>query len=318
MTPMKLISATLLVAIAALPAAAPSLSSELEEERPFVGSIEFLGNENISEGKLKSVMRTREAGFFQLFNKPRFRADFLRYDIAAIEALYHKHGYYEAFATVAENRYEDDNSVHIVIRIYEGEQTIVKDVTIEGELTFNAERVVKGLHLKAGAPFDSTLVGTDVYYIRNRLWDDGRILADIGSSVELRDHEAYLTYTVVPGPPMRVGDIEVRGNRVANEKRIRARLTFDQGEVFSLRKIHESQQHLFDTSLFRQVNLSASRIDTLGREVDLLVEVEERKMSYVELGLGIGTEDNGRIAAEWGHRHLPWLGGKLQVETEHA
>ncbi len=319
MTTTRIILATALTAVVAVAATAPLCAAELEEERPYVGSIRFVGNENVGDGELKGVMRTRERGFFQLFNRPRFRPDFLRYDLAAIEALYHKKGYYEVVARVLENRYDESlNENHIVIGITEGQQTIVEEVSVRGELPFEMDKITKNLKLKREAPFDSTLVGSDIYYIRNRLWDEGRVLAEINSTVELEDHRAYLTYEVDPGPPMAIGEIEVRGNRVAEEKRIRQRLTFDSGELFSLKKVLESQQHLFDTSLFRQVNLSVSRIDTLGREVDLLVEVEERKMSYLELGLGIGTEDNGRIAAEWGHRHLPGLRGKLQVEGEYA
>ncbi len=319
MTTTRMILATAITAIVAVAATAPLCAAELEEERPYVGSIKFIGNENVGDGELKRVMRTRERGFFQLFNRPRFRPDFLRYDLAAIEALYHKKGYYEVVARVLENRHdESSNENHIVIGITEGQQTIVEEVNVKGELPFEVDKITKNLKLKGGAPFDSTLIGSDIYYIRNRLWDEGRVLAVISSTVELEDHRAHLTYTVDQGPPMRIGVIEVRGNRVAEEKRIRQRLTFDSGEVFSLKKILESQQHLFDTSLFRQVNLSVSGIDTLGREVDLLVEVEERKMSYLELGIGIGTEDNGRIAAEWGHRHLPGLRGKLQVEGEYA
>jgi outer membrane protein assembly factor BamA len=117
---------------------------------------------------------------------------------------------------------------------------------------------------------------------------------------------------------MRVGRVEVVGNRVTGEDEVRKWLTFHSGEVFNLKKVHDSEQHLFDTSLFRQADLVVTRVDTLAGTVDMRVEVQERKMSYVELGVGVGTEDNGRIAAEWGHRHMPRLGGKLQLQTELA
>ncbi len=319
MTPLKAISAALLVAAVATAAGGPLCASDLQSQRPYVGSIEFVGNEHISDGKLKSVMRTRESGFLQLFNKPRFRPDYLRYDLAAVEAFYRKNGYYGASARVVESRYDQrSNETHIVIGVMEGEQTIVEEVKIEGEMPQKPESVIKGLRLKQGAPFDSTLVGSDIYFIRNRMWDKGYVLAGVAASVEVAGYKAYLSYAVDKGPQMKVGAMEVTGNKVAGEKRIKDLVTLEPGDVFSLEKVYDSQQHLFDTSLFRQVNLIISDIDTLEREVDLRVQVEERKMSYLELGLGIGTEDNGRLAAEWGHRHLPGLGGKLQVEAELA
>lgn len=298
---------------------APLSASELEEERPHVGSIRFVGNESISGGKLKSIMRTREPRFFQLFNKPRFRPDFLRYDLAAIEAFYHKNGYYEVAARVLESRIDDvSNSVHIVIEIDEGPQTLVGGVKIEGYIPFDTSNITKGLLLKRDAPFDSTQVGTDVYFIKNRMWDRGYVLSEIYPTLEVSDHSAFLTYTVDLGPPMYVGRIDVRGNNVTGEKQVREQLTFKSGELFSLKKIQDSQQYLFDTSLYRQVKLTPTSVDTVENTIDLLVEVEERKMSYIEMGLGFGTEDNGRILSELGHRHVPALGGKLKLESEFA
>lgn len=314
-----MILGALLATVLAAGASVPLYASDIEEERPYVGSIKFVGNHNIGAGRLKNIMRTREPSFLQLFNKPRFRPDFLRYDIAAIEAFYHKNGYYRAVARVLENRHDEvTDSNHIVIEIVEGKQTLVGGVQIEGDIPYRPGEVTKGLQLKRDAPFDSTLIGSDIYFIRNRMWDKGYILSNVSHALKVSDYKAHLTYMVDKGPPMYVGRIDVTGNRIASEKRVREQLTFESGNLFSLKKIQDSQQYLFDTSLFRQVSLLASRIDTLGSKVDLLVEVEERKMSYVEIGLGFGTEDNGRIAAEWGHRYLPGLGGKLQVDSEFA
>lgn len=319
MTSPRIISRALFTLALAACAIAPLSASELGHERPHVGSINFVGNENMDSGRLKSIMRTREPSFFQLFNKPRFRPDFLRYDLAAIEAIYHKNGYYDATARVIENRLDETtNSTHIVIEIDEGEQTLVGGVRIEGDIPFDTSGIVKNLRLKKDAPYDSTQVGSDVYSIRNRMWDRGYVLCETVPTLQLSDHRAYLTYTVNVGPPMYVGKIDVAGVHVASEKRVREQLTFKPGELFSLKKIQDSQQNLFDTSLFRQVKLTPTRIDSIGNTIDLLVEVEERKMSYVEMGLGFGTEDNGRIASELGHRHVPGLGGKLQLETEFA
>jgi outer membrane protein insertion porin family len=299
--------------------AAPSPASELEEARPHVGSIKFVGADHVSEGKLKGIMRTREPGFFQLFNRPRYRPDFLRSDLAAIEAYYHKNGYYQAIVRVAENRYDErTNSQHIVIEVSEGERTLVGGVRTTGESPFKPGELLKHLSLKPGAPFDSTMIGADIYNIRNRMWDKGFVLTEITHGVAMSDHSAYLTYTIVQGPSMLIGDVAISGNHVAGEEQIREWLTFRPGEPFSLKKVQDSQQLLFDTSLFRQVNVVVSRVDTAGVAVDLRVEVEERKMSYLELGLGVGTEDNGRIAAEWGYRHVPGLEGKLQLNTELA
>jgi len=306
-------------ALSALGAAVSSSASELEESRPYVGSIKFTGNEHVDDGKLKSLMRTREPGFFQLFNRPRYRPDFLQSDLAAIEAYYHKNGYYDVVVGVTENRYDElDDSQHIVIEVDEGEQTLVGGVRIIGNNPFKPGELLDDLSLKPGAPFDSSRIGADIYRIRNRMWDKGFVLAEIGHSLALSDHRAYLTYDIDQGPRMRVREVEITGNDVAKEDNIREWLSFRPGEVFSLEKVQDSQQHLFDTSLFRQVNLVLTQVDTLERAVDLRVEVEERKMSYVELGIGVGTEDNGRVAAEWGHRHIPGLGGKLQLNTELA
>jgi outer membrane protein assembly complex protein YaeT len=137
-------------------------------------------------------------------------------------------------------------------------------------------------------------------------------------SVRIDGHRVDIRYRIEPGTQIRVRRIGISGNTQVGEGVIRKELTFKPGDVCRLEKLIETQRNLFETGLFRVVELNPENLDPLERTVDISVHVRERKPAYVEVGFGVGNILGSRVLGEYGTRNLLGTGRTLRLKTEYA
>ena len=88
------------IAAVAAGAAPPLRAADFGADLPTVDRIEILGNRSFDDGTLKKRMRTKEARFYHILRKPKFRRDFLRRDVEAVVSFYHLNGFFDAAVTI--------------------------------------------------------------------------------------------------------------------------------------------------------------------------------------------------------------------------
>jgi outer membrane protein insertion porin family len=290
-----------------------------EEKQPFVNKIVLVGNEAFSDKKLKKQMYTKESTIFSIFRKPRLRTDFLRRDVANIEAFYHASGFLEAEVTLRELVIlKDEAFVDIIIDIRESEATRVESVAFRHESVVAEKDLRKDLQLTEGDPYNPTVLESDVYAIKRRYFDKGFLAVEVADSVEVTERRVAIEYTIEPGPVIQINEIEIRGNVLTKTSILEKELTVKTGEVFRLSKALESQRNLFETGLFTEAEIIPENLDTERRTVDLVVRVRERKSAYVEAGFGVGNVLGSRVVGEWGDRNLFGTGRRLRLKSEYS
>ena len=95
-----------------------------------VKEIKIQGNENISDGKLKSQMNLREPGFLSFFKSgSEFNARILKLDRAAVRKYYESKGYVYA---VVKDSFEIVNKKEIIIHltVSEGKRVTINEINI--------------------------------------------------------------------------------------------------------------------------------------------------------------------------------------------
>jgi len=288
-------------------------------ELPVVKRIEILGNKSFSDGRLKRMMRLKEAHFYSLFSKPRYRRDYLKRDVATIRSFYHRNGFFDAVVKVEHVR-RDEKSNSVVIRIFinEGPQTKVRKVEFSGDLILPEGELRKGLNLVEGEPYNPNLLEVDRYTIFSNYLKKGYLGASISYKVKPDSLSVAIVWRIEPGEPMRINRKFIKGNRRVDEGLIERELTFKKGEIFNLKNILESKQNLYDTGFFNSVDIEPENLDVKERLVDLVISVKERKTGYLETGLGVGNIHGNRVFAEWGHRNLLGRGYALNARTSFA
>lgn len=296
--------------------ASPAANSSDFNELPVVNRIEILGNKSFSDGRLKRMMRLKEARFLNLFSKPRYRRDYLKRDIETIRSFYHKNGFFDAVVKVDHvERNEKSNSVVVRIFINEGLQTKVRKVKFSGNLLLPESDLRKGLKLVEGKPYNPNLLEVDRYTIFTNYLKRGYLGASISYRVNSDSLSVAILWQIEPGDPIRINEEFIKGNKRVMKRLIERELTFSRGEVFKMKKVLESKQNLYDTGFFNSVEIEPENLDVTKRLVDLIISVKERKTGYLETGLGVGNIHGNRVFAEWGHRNLLGRGYALNART---
>jgi len=280
---------------------------------PVVRQIEIVGSKSFSQKKLKSLMRTKESRFLRT---RRYRESRLESDLISITAFYRNNGFLRARAEVDTVMFDEDReNVWIRIRVEEGEQTIVGRIEFAGNHVLSYADLERLLSIKIGEPLDERKINADKYTIYARYADIGYVYTRISHEIIGANGNATIRYVIDEGAPASVGSLVVRGNRRTASGLITREVELKPGEMFSRKKIIDSQQNLYDTGLFKDVDIEPVPSETDSNTVDLLVRVKERKMREVSIAVGYGTRDEARMTLGWLHRNLWNSGRELQLRT---
>lgn len=285
---------------------------------PTVKRIEIIGNRSFSGSTLKKHMSTKESRFYRIFRQPKYRRDFLRRDVESIIAFYRTNGFFETKVAMSVEANEKSNWVAIRLTVREGPQVTVRSLRFGGQNLIGAQDLVKGLKLVEGAPYNPNLLAIDRYTLLSKFFDRGYLGAQIGRDVHTDSTKVDIDWTITPGAPLRIRDTRVSGRRTVREDFVRRELTFKRGEIFGTKKMLESTQNLYDTGYFNSVDIVPDSINLAARVVDLDVRVRERKMGYIETGIGVGNVYGNSLTGEWGQRNIFGTGKVFSLKSSYA
>ncbi len=309
-----------------LAALAPAMAAA-EGEAVTVRGIEWEGVSAISRKELAGHIFSQAPSWKPWKPKPEFFEGVLERDERRIAALYRRHGYYHAKV-----RHELDwgrrrRRVRITFHVDEGEPVRVAafevDLAPPLDEEVGRERMLVDLPLGVGDIFALRRYGAAKQEILARLANAGFPRAAIqgGAEVDAASREASVRWSVAPGPRVHFGAVEVSGLNAVAEPLVRREVTLEPGERFSLDALRETREGIYGLGLFRAVVVQprpeegeAGPDGQLPAEQTWPVDVQltERPLRSIRVGLGWGTEDRFRGRLSWLHRNF--LGGARRLE----
>src|SRR5690606_7275591 len=131
-----------------------------------------------------------------------------------------------------------------------------------------------------------------------------RNLGHARATVEVRetaneDGAVDLAFTAVPGPVMRIGEIELAGLASVDEKVVRRQLAFAPGDIYRQSLMDESERALRERDLFDFAYVEPRRDASADDVVPVRVTVTEGRHRRVDMSVGYGTEEKARAQAAW-------------------
>jgi outer membrane protein insertion porin family/translocation and assembly module TamA len=252
-----------------------------------VRSLAFRGNQVFSSRDLALRVSTTPSDFLQrrlhLFGTRRcLDSDALRLDVGRLRVFYQRHGYY-ATAVDTSVTANEDGSVGVAFLINEGQPVLIDSLRISG--IDSAVRTLvdtNELALKKGLPFDRTQLQATIDTIKSRLRNGGYPRADVAASytVDTTSRRAAVGLTVLAGSRARIGEIRVFNEPLPGEQdvRIGARtvrrlLPVRTGDTYSERELADAQRELYQTDLFRNVEVRLAP-DSVQPKGDSLVTLD--------------------------------------------
>jgi outer membrane protein insertion porin family len=290
-----------------------------EGPRSVVDFVEIAGNQAFSDDDIRGQILTRLPGWIA---DGEFVPEILEEDKQAIESLYARQGYLNAVVkdhvTWREDEKTGNRLAGVTIEIEEGPQTIVSSVKFKGLTVLDPEDAAKSIVLKKGEPFQESMIQSDENTLAALISEKGHPHVTVRGSVDINENETRtdITYTVDEGPYVEMGEIWFAGNFRTQDRIIRNEIELDPGHPFSLRRMLESQKNIRNINALNSVYVKPLGLKENAAQVNLLVEVEEKKPYFFEIGGGYDTARNIFIHARGGDRNLlgqnleTWIGGE--------
>ena len=259
-----------------------------------VNTITITGNHAFDDEEIKKQMLTRRPG---VLAKGKFVAGILEEDIRAITSLYLKEGYMNIRVTCDDVTWREDQKegkklVDVALNIEEGVQTRVVSLTLNGLTALRESEVMEAIALRKGEVFRSYMILSDENTLSSSISEKGYPHVKVKGRAAMSEDgaEAAVSYDIDEGPFVKMGQVYYTGNFRTKGRVIKRAVELEPGEAFSLSKMLASQRNVRDIEAFDSVHFKTPGLKEGAEKVNLLVEVEEKKPYYIQIGAGYDTE----------------------------
>ncbi len=199
------------------------------------------------------------------------------------------------------------------------------DIADNPEAADQREAIEREARLPVGEPFTQADWDQAKTRALRRLtserYPNGRLvnsLADIDASVQ----QANLYIELDSGPPRRLGEIRVRGARRydADQAENLARLAgIETGAIYSLERLQTAQTRILASGRYESVLVTVEP-DGDTPDLPVLVQLRERRLHKLQIGLGASTDSGPRVSLEYTHQQVPGIGwqsdNRIQLERK--
>jgi outer membrane protein assembly complex protein YaeT len=298
--------AALLGLLLSLPVPAAS-RSDLESQLKTIAAVELRGRHSVSAREIRSALKTRQPSFWPWAERRPLRTDFLNVDCAAVEAVYHQHGFLDAAVRDSLLPARDPGRVRVLFLIQEGSRSHIVDVEFVGVQAVPREALRRAIYARPRRPFNPAYLVADTAIIARQEGEHGHLPRVVGTA--LRDERdslgVHVVYRVQEGPAYRVGSVQIvdRESLRVSDKLVQRELLLKPGSVYRQSKMQESEERLYETGLFSEAQVSPQP-DSTNSLMEFLVRVRGRKLRWLDAGVGSGTQERLRFEGEWGQRNL--------------
>jgi outer membrane protein insertion porin family len=286
------------------PARAADDESDLTFERE-TGKVEIIGNKFVESGRLKGLLRTHQGSFWKPWKKHPLRQDYLRADAATLESFYRRTGFlYARVDSVVARPTKDPKKSDVAFYVHEGPRATIKDIRLSGTGPMSDREVREALLYQVGSPLELGMLEASRDSITYQYADRGYALVNVTDSLRVDSILVSVIYAIRAGPKVRMGSIEVEGTQRTKPLYVTRELLFKPGDVLLRSKLIQSQQRIYDSGLYSDVQMELGKVDSVTAASDIVVTVRERKMGWVDAGIGYGTIDQLRLTGQWGQRNI--------------
>jgi outer membrane protein assembly factor BamA len=227
-----------------------------------------------------------------------------------MEDLYKSQGYLSARAGPPRLEPLDatGHSLQITIPIHEGEQTRVARIVVEGGGEVPRKEIDAAITLRVGQPFSYLQAEEGRAAITQLFTRRGHLYARVEDEESFVDatgeSQMEVRYRIQPGPVVRVGYVEVVGQRRTLEGLVLDLVGLKPGDVLTPEVMDRGQQALIGTGLFFSATLTPRNPEVVESEKTVQVQLRERPTRDFQASLGFSLADGPRATAQWTQGNL--------------
>lgn len=271
------------------------------KEKPTVIKVEFQGNEEIKDDKLREKITVTVGAIAD--------TTLIQDNAGKIQLLYEEEGYWAAKVVPVVNRISE-NEVALTYQIEEGEKVRIKKIDVVGNSAISTGKI-KGVmktstwkiysFIFSSGYYKKETMSADVEAIRDLYFNNGYIKVVV-SDPEVRLTEdrkgMTITITISEGDQFRVSSVAITGSKAFAEAELRKMVTTSPGAVFSkevLRKDIAAITEHYTQHGYALANVFPDVVpDDAKKELSLVYKIEEGdiyRIGRIEISGNTKTRD---------------------------
>ncbi|OAP34494.1 outer membrane protein assembly factor BamA [Sinorhizobium glycinis] len=283
-----------------------------EGERTKITQINFVGNEAYSDGRLQSVIATKESGIFSfLTRKDVYNPDKLRADEELLRQFYYNRGYADFNIISSEATLnEATNEYTVTITVEEGPRYDFGAINIESTVEgINAEELKGLVQSREGSVYKAKDIQDTMSAISKRVASEGYPFARVTprGNRDLANHTIAVDYLVDQGERAYVERIEIRGNTRTRDYVIRREFDVGEGDAFNQEMIARAKRRLEALGYFSSVNITTAPGSAADRVI-VVVDVQDQSTGSFGIGAGYAAGSGGGFLVEASIEEKNFLG----------
>ncbi|CAM2981411.1 Beta-barrel assembly machine subunit BamA [Flavobacterium succinicans] len=266
-----------------------------------IASIDFIGNEKVSDKTLKAAMKdTKQKKITRVFKKSKFIKSKYKEDLDKVIASYKEKGYRDARIVSDSVSYDKEkNALAIKINIEEGNKYYFGNIKFLGNTVYPDNGLLQVLGIQKGDTYNGVLLEKriadktkpDGEDITNLYQNNGYLFSNI-NAVEVKTANDTIDFEirVTEGPIAYFNKITVVGNDKTNDRVIYRELRTKPGEKYSKDELVRTIREIGQLGFFdpEAIDPKFRNVDAAAGTVDIEYNLVEKGASQIELQGGYG------------------------------
>ncbi len=259
-----------------------------------IDSINFIGNNEYSDGRLREVITTSETDFLGfLATNDSYDPERLNFDKELLRRFYLSEGYadFRVLSVVAELARNNSDFI-ITFTLEEGEEYTFGAINVDSTIkNLEPEEILGQITTVEGETYDALEVEESIEAVTDAVGNLGFAFVEVIPRVDKNDEERTIgiTYEIQEGPKVYVERIEVNGNVRTVDDVIRRQFSLVEGDAFNTTKLARSRRRIQNLGFFRTVDVTTAQGSSPDRTV-IKVNVEEQSTGDLSFGAGFSTD----------------------------
>ncbi len=290
----------------------------VEGDKYYITEINFEGNMDFDDRKLKKIISTSEKGFFYwISSSGDFDRTRLDQDTALLKQFYHNKGYIRARVGAPEIYFQPEG-IRVTFKIEEGPQFKVGKVDIRGDLLpdFNKAEYIENLKINKTTYFSREKIREDITDLKDLYGSAGYAYADVRPlTVQKKETLTVdITFQIDKRTEVFFENITISGNTRTRDKVIRRQLRIVEQTRFNGKALKRSVRNLHRLGFFEDIKVDTTK-GSEEDQMDVTIEVTEKPTGMFSFGAGYSSEENFFLAGEISENNLFGRGQILKLNA---
>lgn len=254
--------------------------------------------------------------------------ELLQQDVNRIIKLYQKEGYLSVSVNT-DTKISKKKKVELTFLISEGPPVRVSGVEYKLENNADLKEILPRLsnrniqyqtQLNVPVIFSDNALYNDQVLIRNEFYSIGYPYAEINYNlkVDTSKNTVDLSWFIEKGRLARFGQTSIVGNQRISDKFLYKQLNYKEGDIWSKKKIDQTQKQIYNQGIFRIVSVKAQLNNTLVDTIPIQIQIEEAPRWSARFGAGYGREDKIRTFGDIQYLGFLTQTGRLNLYGKHS